>query len=211
MYSHGSGVPKDDGEAVNWYRKAAGRDDIGGRLNLGFMYENGRGVHRDYVAALRWYRRAADQGSASAQDSLGYFYIHGMGVKRDDVEAVAWFRKAAEQGMAGAQYNLGAMYEHGAGLAESRTDALGWYEKGSRVGWRRQKKSSSLLHFIQSLDAPQLLATGTPPPLPPISRHAMQARGVSVVPGAIVCPDYNTVRSMFDRYVALNSCFSKTP
>lgn len=30
----------------------------------------------------------------------------------------------------------------------------------------------------------------------------MRARGVSVVPGAIVCPDYNTVRSMFDRYVA---------
>ena len=37
-------MPKDEVEAVNWYRKSAERGYIGGQLNLGFMYENGLGV-----------------------------------------------------------------------------------------------------------------------------------------------------------------------
>ncbi len=134
MYADGSGVPKDEREAVNWYRKAAGLGDVGGQLNLGFMYENGRGIPRDYSSAFEWYQKAADQGSAQAEDSIGYFYARGMGVKKDSTKAVAWFRKAAEQGMAGAQYNLGTMYEHGDGVTMDRSQALAWYTKAAEQG-----------------------------------------------------------------------------
>jgi TPR repeat protein len=183
MYSDGFGVPKDEGEAVKWYRNGAERGYVGGQLNLAFMYENGRGVPRDYKAAFQWYSKAAAQGSARAEDSLGYFYGQGIGVKRDDVQSVAWFRKAAEQGMAGAQYNLGTMYDGGFGVPEDRIQAIVWFRRAANQGNDVAKK--------------KLAAMGVDD-----KTSVVTARGVSVVPGAIVCPDHATVSLMFDLYVA---------
>jgi TPR repeat protein len=183
MYSDGSGVSKDEGEAVKWYRKAAERGYVGGQLNLAFMYENGRGVARDYMAAFESYSKAAAQGSALAQDSIGYFYGQGMGVKRDDAKAVSWFRKAAEQGMAGAQYNLGTMYEQGLGVSDDRVQAVAWFKRAAaQENDAARKKLAGM-----GVDDKTSVVT---------------ARGVSVVPGAIVCPDHATVSLMFDLYVA---------
>lgn len=38
------GVPKDDGLAVEWYRKATSLGDMEAQFNLGHMYRLGRGV-----------------------------------------------------------------------------------------------------------------------------------------------------------------------
>ena len=62
MYANGRGVPRDDAEAVRWYRKAAYRDYLPAQYSLGVMYANGRGVPRDEAQAMRWYRTAAEQG-----------------------------------------------------------------------------------------------------------------------------------------------------
>ena len=291
MYANGSGVPKDESEAVNWYRKSAERGYVGGQLNFGLMYENGRGVPRDYAVALQWYRKAAAQGSALAQDSIGYFYGQGMGVKRDDGEAVAWFRRAAEQGMAGAQYNLGTMYEKGFGVPQDRSQALAWYQKSADQGngnakkklaalgredtpdaprppgmtWLKKQAAASCGYqseqdiedcYVESLKNyrghPQDLTRGDMRDAVAYCSHvaelndgqfcaglhdqfrtlfdqeaqeqiesaarerqrreaeeakkpktiAVTARGVSVVPGAIICPNHDTVSLMFDLYVA---------
>ncbi|HEY5210517.1 MAG TPA: tetratricopeptide repeat protein [Stellaceae bacterium] len=154
MYASGSGVPKDEGEAAIWYRKAAERGYVGGQLNLGMAYENGRGVPRDYTTALQWYRKAAAQGSALAQDSIGYFYGQGMGVRRDDGEAVSWFRKAAEQGMAGAQYNLGTMYEKGFGVPRDQSQVLAWYRKSADQGNENAKKKLATLTAEETANNP---------------------------------------------------------
>ena len=167
MYASGTGVPKDDVEAVNWYRQSAERGYNVAQVNLGFMYENGLGVPQDYANALQWYHLAADQGSALAQDSVGYFYTKGMGVKKDYSEAIVWFRKAAEQGMAGAQYNLAVMYEKGLGVPEDRAQALRWYGKSAEQGDEKAKKA--LLDF--ALEDGALPDTGKLSP-PVISRAA---------------------------------------
>ena len=176
MYSNGSGVPKDEGEAVNWYQKAAERGYVAAQMNLGFMYENGRGVPRDYLAALEWYRKAADQGAAQAQDSIGYFYSQGMGVKKDDVEAVAWFLKAAALGMAGAQYNLGTMYEHGRGVLENRSEALAWYRKAAAQG--NEPAQNKLIELGASSNSPPPVASSPSPlaPLPPTEAEVSVAK-----------------------------------
>ena len=70
MYGTGSGVSRDDAEAIRWYRRAADQGDALAQSNLGWMYENGRGVQRDRVEAVRWYTRAADQGDSWAQEQL---------------------------------------------------------------------------------------------------------------------------------------------
>ena len=73
VYSNGEGVPKDDREAVKWYRRAAEQGDASAQFNLGVMARdsNGEGVPEDDREAVKWYRRAAEQGDASAQFNLG--------------------------------------------------------------------------------------------------------------------------------------------
>jgi TPR repeat protein len=63
-------VPRDDREAVRWYRAAAEQGHRDARNNLGSMYEQGRGVGKDLGQAARLYRAAAEAGDAAAQLNL---------------------------------------------------------------------------------------------------------------------------------------------
>jgi TPR repeat protein len=134
MYARGHGVPRDDAQAVQWYRKAAEQDDAWGQTNLGYMYESGRGVAGDDAEAAKWYLKAAERGFAMAQDNLGCLYRDGRGVARDDSVAVSWFRKAAERGYAAGQNNLGHMYESGRGVAKDDVEAVAWFRKAAAQG-----------------------------------------------------------------------------
>ena len=54
MYAEGSGVPKDEKQAVEWFRKAADLGNPAAMSNLGWMYANGRGVAKDEKQAVEW-------------------------------------------------------------------------------------------------------------------------------------------------------------
>ena len=69
MYSEGRGVPEDDTEAVNWYRKAAKQGVAEAQLNLGLMYAEGLGVPQDYAMAYAWYNVAAASGAETAKET----------------------------------------------------------------------------------------------------------------------------------------------
>ena len=90
MYFTGQGVPKDQAEAVKWWRKGAEQGNAGSQFNLGSAYENGPGVSKDEAEAVKWYRMAAEQGYASAQHNLALQYSLGEGVPKDDVLAYKW-------------------------------------------------------------------------------------------------------------------------
>ena len=62
MYAYGEGVPKDDAQAVKWYRLAADQGDAMAQAALGLMYANGEGVPRDYVLAYMWLNLGAARG-----------------------------------------------------------------------------------------------------------------------------------------------------
>ena len=47
MYADGEGVPKDDAEAVRWYRLAAEQGNAAAQFSLGLMYADGEGVPKD--------------------------------------------------------------------------------------------------------------------------------------------------------------------
>jgi TPR repeat protein len=59
MYAFARGVPLDDAEAMQWYRKAAEQGDKMAQANLGEMYAKGHGVPQDYVLAHKWLNLAA--------------------------------------------------------------------------------------------------------------------------------------------------------
>ena len=71
MYESGRGVPQNDAEAVEWFRKSAIQGNRGGQYALGKMYESGRGVaeDQDHVRAFAWYDLAAKQGLGPAAGS----------------------------------------------------------------------------------------------------------------------------------------------
>jgi TPR repeat protein len=134
MYHFGYGVPRDDREAVRWYRLAAEQGHADAQFNLGVMYAYGEGVPQDHAEALRWFRLAAEQGDAKAQFNLGVMYDEGEGVPQDHAEALRWFRLAAEQGVAEAQFNLGVMYHKGEGVPQDHAEALRWFRLAAEQG-----------------------------------------------------------------------------
>ena len=67
LYEAGLGVPRDDREAADWYRKAAIQGHRIARINLGEAYARGHGVKRDLVRAWYWLGLAAADGSAWAR------------------------------------------------------------------------------------------------------------------------------------------------
>lgn len=69
-YSNGIGVPKNNVEAIRWYRRAAEQGDATAQYNLGVHFQNGAGVRRDNSEAEKWYKKAAEQGYESAQKAL---------------------------------------------------------------------------------------------------------------------------------------------
>ena len=106
MYAEGRGVPQDDTEAVQWFRKAAEQGHSLGQNNLGWMYREGRGVPRDDQLAVQWFRKAAEQGYAAGQHNLGWMYREGRGVPKNYVYAYMWmdigFEGAGDKGLVGA-------------------------------------------------------------------------------------------------------------
>ena len=98
MYAAGHGVPKDNAEALKWYRKAVNQGDAQAQYHLGGMYLNGEGVPQNYAEAVHWFRKAADLGNVDAQYWLGYFYFQGRIVPENPTESAKWYRKALNRG-----------------------------------------------------------------------------------------------------------------
>ena len=70
MYRAGAGVPKDEVEAVKWYRKSAEQGNDRAQFNLGFMYATGDGVPKDLVQAHMWWNIAGAKGNEGAKKNL---------------------------------------------------------------------------------------------------------------------------------------------
>jgi hypothetical protein len=98
LYADGKVVPKDDAQALRWYRKAADGGNPLAMVFVGFMYTNGTGVPKDQAEAVQWYQRSASAGDPSAAYMLGAAYVAGGSVPRDLLKAAALFRQAAQSG-----------------------------------------------------------------------------------------------------------------
>jgi uncharacterized protein len=76
MYATGTGVVKNDSEAIYWFRRAAigahGEADAAAAAELAVAkdYAEGIGVEPDPAESIRWLRRAAEGGNKEAADEL---------------------------------------------------------------------------------------------------------------------------------------------
>ena len=131
---YGRGVPKSDGEAAKWWRKAAELGHVDAQFNLGWLCERGCGGGKNLEEAAKWYRKAAEQGNARAQATYAAMCMDGRGVPKNPAEAAKWYRKAAEQGNANAQCALGIMHAEGIAFPKSDVKAQAWYLKAAEQG-----------------------------------------------------------------------------
>jgi hypothetical protein len=161
MKENGQGVPRDDGEALKWYRKAADQDLALAQFDLGTMYANGRGVPQNDREAAKWYRLAADQGLGAAQFNLGVMYVEGKGVPRDYVQAHMWLTLLVSKLPALGKNQRNTIIDtrdfvaskmDPAQIAESHQLAFGWMiERRNRA---RQKEFATTFLNSQSASGP---------------------------------------------------------
>lgn len=159
----------------------------------------------DYASALRWYRIAAAKGYAKSHYNIGLHYMNGHGVPKDYSEAAKWFDSAATRGSVPALYNLGVLYESGAGVARDPVRAQRLYSLAADQGDEEAVKALEELANRAS-SSPTLRASEARPkseksPGEPSKRTVQAvAQGMSMVPGAIVCPNYELFNLAFDLY-----------
>lgn len=131
LYSKGEVLPKDDAEAVKWYRQAAEKGNPEGLENLADAYGSGQGVKSDAKEAMRLHIEAAeDSGNPYLQFKLGWRYSMGQdGFVSDKAEAVKWYRKYLSNSFfdVWAVSDLADIYAFGRGnVAQDTVEAYFW-------------------------------------------------------------------------------------
>ena len=68
MYSSGRGVPHDDAQAAQWFRRAGDLGQTNAMYSLAMCYWAGRGVSQDYVEAYKWLDLVAARSMGPERD-----------------------------------------------------------------------------------------------------------------------------------------------
>ena len=132
-YLDGRAVARNEGQAAQWYERAAEQGLAAAQYRLGSMYEHGRGRPVDRERALALYKQAAAVGNINAMHNLAVLKTDAAG-RRDYALAASWFRKAAERGLKDSQFNLAVLHERGLGVPRNPENAVFWYSLAAVQG-----------------------------------------------------------------------------
>ncbi|MBO0740176.1 MAG: SEL1-like repeat protein [Hyphomicrobiaceae bacterium] len=146
LYATGSGVVRDDTEAVLWYRRGAEAGNPVAMTALAILALEGRGMPRDAQEGVRWLTAAADKNHLEAMHRLARLLADGKIVDRNAPEAVRLFSKAAEAGYVFSMVDLGVMYTRGDGVASDPVKAASWYKRAADLGNSAAMVNLGLLH-----------------------------------------------------------------
>ena len=109
----GLGQPRDEQQALAWYKKAADLGNANALYELGLLSETGITSKIDFAEALKYYQAAATKGNEKAMLALARMYHYGLGVEKDPKMAAGFYQKLAARQNAYAQYQLGTYYLEG--------------------------------------------------------------------------------------------------
>lgn len=151
MSEYGYGAPKNEVEALAWYRKAADLDDERALKLVTMKAMGGVGVAKDSpeakalsaamqdrlwkklgakAAPVNTLASLAEKGDVQAQHNLAYEFEQQ---KKYD-EAIKWYTRAAEHGYSVSEMNLAQMVEKGIGVKQDFAEAKKWYRKSMERG-----------------------------------------------------------------------------
>ena len=137
--------------AVEWYEKAAEKENQYALAVLGSMYRDGIGVYKNDQKSLDYFKRGAIAGNHSAMGALAFAYLEGKGTIRDYAEAHKWLLKAADEDdkskwsdVHRTRNALGVLHEYGWGVEKDIVLAYAWYNiAASSGGFDKAKQNLS--------------------------------------------------------------------
>jgi TPR repeat protein len=154
MHASGHGAPRDDFEAVRWYRKSVNAGNTQAAGALAYMLLEGRGTDKNPQEAERLLQSASDAGNAEATWRLGRLALEGKHVTKDLGRAAQLFQKASDAGHSPAMVDLGLMYNNANGLPRNVNEAARWFKRASDLGNTFGMVNYGLMH-AQGLGVPK--------------------------------------------------------
>ncbi len=134
MSECGLGVTRNEGDAAEFYRRAAEKGHRSGQARWGKALMHGIGVDANPSDGETWLRRAALAGDPEAAAALGDLHATGGNLPPNHAEAASWFRRAAEAGHKGAARSLGLLYFAGAGIPRDPERGMQWLRISAAAG-----------------------------------------------------------------------------
>ena len=98
LYVEGKGLPKDRGEAIFWFTKAADQGHREAQYNLGHLLLEETGDIEKVREGISWWRKSAEAGFPIAQFNYGRALYFGIGTEEDREGSRQWFERAANGG-----------------------------------------------------------------------------------------------------------------
>ena len=140
-----NGYPKDEINALAWFKLAADQKNAAAMRSLGAFTELGlAGITQDYLVALDWYKKSGELGNTASMTAAGRIYAMGHGVSPDGAEALSWLRRAAALNNYEAFQWIANVYEFGrGGAAKNAVLAYAWYAAIPANANERVVKSSA--------------------------------------------------------------------
>ena len=94
LYSGGSGVKRDQKQAIKWLKKAIEQNNADAYHLLGIYYHFGSGVPKDESKAAALYLKSAELGSYLGMMKIATSYRNGEGVPKDQTKHDEWYGRA---------------------------------------------------------------------------------------------------------------------
>ncbi len=131
-YRDGTGVIKDDAEALRWAHRAADAGNAEAMDFVGFAYLRGAVIQRNPAIAFGYFKAAATE-SPQAAFNLGQCYFGAQGTEQDVPKALESWKKAADAGHGRAAGFLAMVYLSGEGVAPDAVQARRFAERAAEL------------------------------------------------------------------------------
>lgn len=153
-YYCGQGVPKNNLEAMKYFKKAAEQGHVDAQYQLGKMYEYDVEIpaEQEAMESRGVYTINEDSGMENSQNAKNFLVAMGKLMRdfhQNQAAAVKWYKKAASQGHADAQYKVGMNYALGSGgLNEDYNKAAKWWKKAAKQGQASAQYELGGMYYI---------------------------------------------------------------
>ncbi len=137
QYLGGMGIPESRYDAYVYFKKAAEKGHLKGKVYLADIFEQGHpyGWKKSSEEVMGLYREAAEGGEVLGYFKMGMAYFNGRIVEKSDVDALIYFLKGAELGHAESQGMAGTLYALGQGHPVNMEKAEYWLRKSADQGF----------------------------------------------------------------------------
>lgn len=132
MYLKGDGVPKDQGRAIDTFRRSCEKGSARACIRLGDVYREG--ILHDETEEAICYRKACEAGANTGCVEAGRAFVEGKGVMVDAPFGALLFGRACERGNMWGCYELAHLYERGEGVVKNEERAREMFLKACHLG-----------------------------------------------------------------------------